>query len=60
VGRQKEVAEFDVDFSFTAKPIRAGHAPVPTGIRGGQPPQKIISDDSIKRKSMKGENNNIL
>lgn len=38
-----------------AKPIRAGHAPVPTGIRGGQAPQKIISDDSMKIKSMKGE-----
>lgn len=42
-------------FLSSAKPIRAGHAPVPQGIRGGQPaPQKIISDDSLKRKSMKG------
>lgn len=39
---------------FLAKPIRAGHAPVPQGIRGGQQPQKIINDDSLKRKSMKG------
>lgn len=49
-------------FLSPAKPIRAGHAPVPQGIRGGQPaPQKIISDDSLKRKSMKGElHNDIL
>lgn len=43
----------------TAKPIRAGHAPVPQGIRGGggtqQAPQKIIGDDSLKKKSMKGK-----
>lgn len=40
-----------------AKPIRAGHAPVPQGIRGGggqAVAPKIITDDSLKRKSMKG------
>lgn len=42
---------------FVAKPIRAGHAPIQS-IRGGgmQPvPQKIISDENLKRKSLKGE-----
>lgn len=44
-----------------AKPIRAGHAPITQGIRGGGAiiaggaPQKIITDDSLKRKSMKGK-----
>lgn len=39
---------------FTAKPIRAGQGHVVTGIRGGGGigPQKIISDESIKRNSM--------
>lgn len=40
-------------FRFTAKPIRAGHAPVPhQGIRGGiqpQPGQKIITDNLKKK-----------
>lgn len=45
-------------FIFLAKPIRAGHAPIPSIRAGMQPvvaPQKIISDENLKRKSMKGE-----
>lgn len=58
----EQINQFGVkilNFIFAAKPIRAGHAPIPQGIRGGGiqagAPQKIIADDSLKRKSMKGE-----
>lgn len=48
---------------ITAKPIRAGQGHQMTGIRGGgilagggvAVPQKIITDDANKRKSLKGE-----
>lgn len=47
----KFIKRYNVSILSTAKPIRAGHAPIP--IRAGQPPQKIMSDDPMKRK--KGE-----
>ncbi|CAH1718359.1 unnamed protein product [Chironomus riparius] len=50
--RQKNLARRGPQAQI-AKPIRAGHAPIPQGIRGGmpQPGQKIITDN-LKKKEL--------
>ncbi|KAG5682991.1 hypothetical protein PVAND_012303 [Polypedilum vanderplanki] len=56
--RQKNLARRGPQAQI-AKPIRAGHAPPVSGIRGGGivpqqgQPQKIISEDSLRKQSMK-------